>query len=59
MNEHDEKALSGLLATAKVLEDDLGPDFAKVTDGLETVEPDSPEGEKFTQIFKHLNENCK
>jgi hypothetical protein len=59
VNEHDEKALSGLLARAKVLENDLGPEFAKVTDGLETVEPDSPEGEKFTEIFGHLDENCK
>jgi hypothetical protein len=56
VNEHDDKALSSLLAEMEGLKDDLGPE-SQVTDGLETVDPDSPGGAKFTKIFAHLDEN--
>jgi hypothetical protein len=59
VKEHDEKALSSLLAEMEGLEDDLGPEFAKVSDGLDSVDPNSPEGQKFAQVFAHLDENCK
>ena len=41
------------------LEDDQGPEFAKVTDGLDSVDPNSPEGQKFAQVFAHIGEKCK
>jgi hypothetical protein len=59
IKEHNEEALSSLLTKMEGLEDDLGPDFAKVSDGLESVDANSSDGEKFAEVFGHLNEKCK
>jgi hypothetical protein len=44
--ERDEKVLSNLVAKMDGLQADLGPEFKKVSDGLEGVEPNSAEGKE-------------
>jgi hypothetical protein len=58
VRERDEKVLSSLVAKMDGLQDDLGPEFKKVSDGLEGVEPNSAEGRKFSDVFAALDEKC-
>jgi hypothetical protein len=58
VRERDEKVLSSLVAKMDGLQDDLGPEFKKVSTGLAGVEPDSAEGKKFADVFAALDEEC-
>jgi hypothetical protein len=58
VRERDERVLSSLVAKMDGLQDDLGPEFKKVSDGLEGVEPNSAEGKKFADVFAALDEKC-
>jgi hypothetical protein len=58
VREHDKKMFSGLVAKMDGLQDDLGPEFKKISDGLEGVEPNSAEGKKFADVFAALDEKC-
>jgi hypothetical protein len=59
VREHDEKVLSSLVAKMDGLQDDLGPEFKRVSHGLEGVEPNSAEGKKFADVFEPLDDKCK
>jgi hypothetical protein len=39
--------------------DKLGADFGKVMDGLEQVDPSSPEGKEFADMMSPLDKQCK
>jgi hypothetical protein len=55
----DSKALEALGAKADSLAQQIGPDYAKVMDGLEEVDPNSAEGKRFTALFDPLVKQCK
>jgi hypothetical protein len=55
----DSKALEALGAKADSLAQQIGPDYAKVMDGLEEVDPNSAEGKRFTAVFDPLVKQCK
>jgi hypothetical protein len=56
---NDKDTIDALLAKADALEDTLGPEFMKISDGLEGIEPNSPERRKFADVFATLAEKCK
>jgi hypothetical protein len=41
------------------LEQQFGPDYRRVMEGLEEVDPNSAEGQKLTALFEPLQEQCK
>ena len=55
----DNKALEALGAKADSLAQQIGPEYAKVMDGLEEVDPNSAEGKQYTAVFATLIKQCK
>ena len=55
---NDTKAIEALGAKVDNLEQQVGPDYARIMDGLEQVDPNSSEGQKFTAVFNTLHEKC-
>ena len=41
------------------LEQRFGPDYRRVMDGLGEVDPNSAEGQKLSEVFEPLQEQCK
>jgi hypothetical protein len=41
------------------LEQQFGPDYRRVMDGLGEVDPRSAEGQKLTAVFEPLHKQCK
>ena len=56
---NDTKALEALGSKVDSLERQVGPDYAKLVDGLDEVDPNSAEAKKFTAVFDTLQEKCK
>ncbi len=56
---NDTKALDALGAKADSLAQQIGPEYVKVVDGLEEVDPNSAEGQQFTAVFDTLHKQCK
>jgi hypothetical protein len=56
---NDTKALEALSTKVDSLEQQVGPDYIRVMDGLGEVDPDSTEGQKFTAVFEQLHNKCK
>jgi hypothetical protein len=56
---NDTKALETLGAKADSLAQQVGPEYTKVMDGLEEVDPESAEGKQFTAVFATLIKQCK
>ena len=56
---NDTKALEALGSKVDSLERQVGPNYAKLVDGLDEVDPNSAEGKKFTAVFDTLLEKCK
>ena len=56
---NDTKAIEALGAKVDNLEQQIGPDYARIMDGLEQVDPNSSEGQKLTAVFNTLHEKCK
>jgi hypothetical protein len=56
---NDAKTIDELLVKADALEQSLGPDFQKVSNGLDQVDPNSAEGRKFATVFSSLQAKCK
>ena len=54
----DAKEFEALVATLDSLEQQMGPDYIRVTDGLGDVEPNSAEGQKFSAVFEPLRKRC-
>ncbi len=54
----DATAFEALVAKRDSLEQQLGPDYIRVIDGLGDIDPNSAEGQKFTAIFEPLHKQC-
>ena len=56
---NDTKTLEALGTKADTLAQQIGPEYTKVMDGLEEVDPDSAEGKQYTTVFASLAKQCK
>ena len=56
---NDTKAVDALVAKADALGQKIGPEYLKIVEGLEEVDPNSAEGQRFDAVFNTLHENCK
>jgi hypothetical protein len=55
---NDTKTLEALTKQAEALVDKLGPEYFKLMDGLEQVDPQSSEAKEFMSIFSELDKRC-
>ena len=56
---NDTKAVDALVAKADPLAQQIGPEYLKIVEGLERVDPNSAEGQRFAAVFNSLREKCK
>jgi uncharacterized iron-regulated protein len=56
---NDSKAIDALIAKADTLEQQVGPEYGGIIEGLDRVDPNSAEGQKFVAVFNTLQEKCK
>ena len=56
---NDTKAVDALVAKADALGQQIGPEYLRIVEGLEEVDPNSAEGQKFAGVFNALHEKCK
>jgi hypothetical protein len=54
----DPKTVEMLTKQAEALIDKLGPEYFKLMDGLERVDPKSSEAEEFMSILSELDKRC-
>jgi hypothetical protein len=54
----DTKTVETLTKQAKALVDKLGPEYFKLMDGLEQVDPKSSEAKEFMSILSGLDKSC-
>jgi hypothetical protein len=54
----DAKTVETLTKQAEVLIDKLGPEYFKLMDGLERVDPKSSEAKEFMSILSELDKGC-
>ena len=54
----DAQEFEALVAKLDSLEQQMGPDYIRVTDGLGDVDPNSAEGQKFNAVFEPLRKQC-
>jgi hypothetical protein len=59
MKKNDKKTIDALGAKIDALSQQIGPDYIKVMDGLDSVDPSSAEGKKFGALFDPLIKQCK
>jgi hypothetical protein len=55
---NDSKTADALSKKADALVSKIGPEYSKVMDGLEQVDPNSSEGKEFTSILSGLDKLC-
>jgi mevalonate kinase len=55
---NDAKTLEALNKQANALLDKLGPEYFKLMDGLEQVDPKSSEAKEFMSILSELDKSC-
>jgi hypothetical protein len=56
---NDMKERDALGVKIDSLEQQFGPDYRRVMDGLGEVDPNSAEGQKLSEVFEPLQEQCK
>jgi len=54
----DSDTIQALTKQAEALVDKLGPEYFKLMDRLEQVDPDSSEAKEFMSIFSELDKRC-
>jgi hypothetical protein len=59
LDNQDAKAIDELIAKADALEQQLGPEYDKVIEGLELINLSSAEGQEIADVFKALQEKCE
>ena len=59
LDNQDAKAIDALVAKADAMEQQLGPEYDKVIEGLELVDLSSAEGQEIAEVFKALQERCE
>ena len=55
---NDTKTLEALSKQAEALVDKLGPEYYKLMDGLEEVDPKSSEAKEYMSILSELDKSC-
>ncbi len=55
----DNEAIEALSAKADSLVQQIGPEYVKMMEGLDEVDPDSDEGKQFAAVFGSLDKQCK
>ena len=58
VQQNDTKAIETLTKQAEVLIDKLGPEYFKMMDGLEKVDPKSSEAKEFMSMLSELDKGC-
>ena len=56
---NDTKEFDALGPKIDSLEQQVGPDYRQIMDGLGEVDPNSAEGQKLNAVFEQLQEQCK
>jgi hypothetical protein len=56
---NDAKAVEALVSKAEALAQQIGPEYVKLVEGLELIDPKSAEGEKFAAVLSGLDDKCK
>jgi hypothetical protein len=59
VEEKDAKAIDELIAKTDALEQQLGPEYDKVIEGLDKIDLSSAEGQEFADELKTLQEKCE
>ena len=55
----DNKAIEALSAKADSLVQQIGPEYLKMMEGLDEIDPNSDEGKQFAAVFGALDTQCK
>ena len=58
MEENDAKAIDALTAKTDAFEQQLGPQYDKVLDGLDQIDFSSAEGQQLAAVLKTLQQKC-
>jgi hypothetical protein len=58
IQQNDTKTVEMLIKQAEALIDKLGPEYFKLMDGLEQVDPKSSEAKEFMSILSELDKRC-
>jgi hypothetical protein len=58
VEENDAKAIDALTAKTDAFEQQLGPGYDKVLDGLDQIDFSSAEGQQLAAVLKTLQEKC-
>jgi hypothetical protein len=53
------KDVEALVAKAEALAQQIGPEYVKLLEGLELIDPKSVEGEQFGAVLSELDDKCK
>ena len=56
---NDTKVVEALVSKAEALAQQIGPEYLKLIEGLELIDPKSTEGEKFAAVLSALDDKCK
>jgi hypothetical protein len=56
---NDTQEMDALVAKLDSLEQQVGPDYTRIMDGLGDVDPNSAEGQKFVAVLEPLHKQCK
>jgi hypothetical protein len=59
VEEKDADAINALTAKIDAFEQQLGPEYDKVLDGLDKIDLNSDEGQQIADVFKTLQEKCE
>jgi hypothetical protein len=59
LDNQDASALDALIAKANALEQQIGPEYYEVIEGLEQIDFNTAEGEQIAYVFKAVQEKCE
>jgi hypothetical protein len=59
LDNQDANAIDALIAKSDELEQQLGPEYDEVIEGLEQMDFNTAEGQKIADVFKTLQERCQ
>ena len=59
MQEDNASAIAALIAKSDAFEQQLGPEYDKVLDGLEQIDLSSDEGQQIAEVFGSLQTKCQ
>ena len=59
LGNQDANAIDALVAKSDALEQQLGPEYDRVVEGLERVDFNSAEGQQIAEVFKAVQEKCE